>query len=107
MTNREDIENIHLYEALVPRDFLRKFDQPGHRSPDGILMKHLKIPFKPYESLADRVITLLVKSPFLEHRKIMDIYDTAPTNPENDEKKRKRGMTEDHHGTGWKKRSRQ
>ncbi|KAH7108781.1 hypothetical protein EDB81DRAFT_431038 [Dactylonectria macrodidyma] len=107
VTNREDIENIHFYEALVPRDFLRKFDQPRYRSPDGISMKHLKIPFKPYESLADRVITLLIKSPFLEHRKIMDIYGKAPTNPENDDKKRKRGMTEDHHDIGWKKRSRQ
>lgn len=107
MTNQEDIENIHLYEALVSREFLRKFEQPKYRSADGIAMKHLKIPFKPYESLRDRVTTLLIKTPFPEHRKIMDGHNKTPTLPEIVDKKRRHKIAEDHDDTGWKKRPRQ
>lgn len=53
-----DQEFIHLYEAQIPSAFLRMLDKPTTATIEANLsvIKHRKIPFKPFETFQERIL---------------------------------------------------
>jgi hypothetical protein len=64
-------EYIHLFTADIPSSFLDKFDYPALPSsvPVSISIQHTTIPLKPFKTIRDRLLALILPTPHDQGRK--------------------------------------
>ncbi|KAL6698077.1 hypothetical protein J3F84DRAFT_366430 [Trichoderma pleuroticola] len=63
VTDRED-ENVHLFAAHISSNYLNKFDfasrRPAKSAQQPLLIHHIRVPLKPYDTFRHRLLTILL-----------------------------------------------
>ncbi|KAF4417301.1 hypothetical protein F53441_14525 [Fusarium austroafricanum] len=107
VTNEIDTTHAHIFQADFSHDLLQSLQTPLHAMKDIAwpTIQHTQIPFEPYPSLSERIVTYIVGA---EHESSIDTTTAMPRiekrkcDEEGDTHDAAQRVNKQRHGLGWK-----